>query len=408
MIVPTPIPTASSRIAPGPAGGVDWSGWRLPLPAGEWRITRGPCGSANAFDHECGYYENSCALDYAPLSGSMENVPVLAPADGVVFFVGTRDNAGQMLMVRHLDGRVSGYMHLARVVAPREASVVRGQVLGYAGSTGTAQAHLHFWVQPDAVQRACVDLAGLEQQDVALGRATSTNRNWTELDLVNPPSALPDWLPLTGVTVGSTWRLPARVRLPADTTLMLPVAVRARLAVTDTLLAGGAVLEPTRQDGDFAVFRLPARAPGAGASRFEVTLALRVSGAAVDVPPARLNGLVESPPIIQGLTGTIQINPTFVSPANYAVRTGKAELCWEVASQAGTAPLRYRALIVRDPAASAPVGTARTNADSGWVTRTCWTTPTLAPGAYLWKVFVSDAAGLMNRPNQRPQALVIR
>lgn len=385
-----------------------WQGWRLPLPSGAWRITRGPCDAASAFDHECGYYENSCALDYTPLAASMENVPVLAPADGVVFFVGTRENTGRMLMVRHADGRVSGYMHLSRIVVARESAVRRGDVLGYAGSTGTAQAHLHFWVQPDLVQRDCLDITGLERQDLVSGLAISTNRTWSALDLVDPPADLPDWLPLQGATAwGPIWRAPWQVRLAPGQTVTVPIAVRASLGASDILLVGSTAVRPTRQADGWALLSVPVTA---AATTGPTALTFVLQSEAL---PQRLRSLsvrlvVENAPVVPGVDGSILINPTFVSPSNYAVRTGLAELCWAVAAEAGPAPLAYRAVVVRDPEAAPAAAGATTQADSGWQSGTCWTTPELVPGAYLWKVFVSDGVGQVNRPNQRPMALIIR
>jgi len=64
-------------------------------------------------------------------------------------------------------------------------------------------------------------------------------------------------------------------------------------------------------------------------------------------------------------------------------------------------------MIVRD--AQAPsIAAGPGAADSGWISELCYTTPSLAPGTYFWKVFVTDGAGLMNRTNQRPLAVVIR
>lgn len=400
--------SAQSNTAPPIATNPTWQGWRLPLPAGSWRITRGPCESASAFDHECGYYENSCALDYTPISASMESVPVLAPADGVVFFVGTRENTGRMLMLRHADGRVSGYMHLSKVVVPRESAVKRGDVLGYAGHTGTAQAHLHFWVQPDVVQRACLDVTGLERQDLVSGLAVSTNRDWSALDLVDPPADLPDWLPLQAATAwGPAWRTPWRVRLAPGATMSVPVAVRATLGAADVLVVGTTSLRPIRQVDGWALFAVPVAA-GPTTGQIDVTITLQSAA----LPPLlRSTGVrmsIEAAPTVAGVDGSILINPVFVSPGNYAVRRRQAELCWAVAPEAGAAPLAYRAFVVRDPEAAVSTGPVATQADSGWQAATCWTTPELAPGAYLWKVFVSDANGQVNRPNQRPMALIIR
>ena len=406
LLVCNPAVASAQTSASRPDATELWSDWRLPLPAGAWRITRGPCGAASEYDHECGYYENSCALDFVPLTGSMESVPVLAPANGVVFFVGTRENTGLMLMLRHPDGRVSGYMHLARIVTPRDTAVTRGQVLGYAGTTGTAQAHLHFWVQPDAVQRSCLDLTGYEQQDLATGRAISSNLSWNELILVDPPSALPEWLPLLGGTDDPIWRLPARVVLAPGRSVVLPVAIRATLRAGDALVVDGAALAPFRQVDGQALFQVPIQAPSDGAGRSALTLTLRAPNVDASAQAAALVLGGARPTMIRGSAGALLVNPTFVSPANYGVRTGKAELCWSIPLQAGQAPLRFRALIVRDPAA-APAG-GLVAAESGWQSGQCWTTPRLAPGTYLWKVFVTDGTGLMNRTNQRPQALVIQ
>jgi murein DD-endopeptidase MepM/ murein hydrolase activator NlpD len=388
-------PAAATTTTPSPAPDPILRGWRLPLPAGEWRITRGPCGSATEFEHECEYYENRCAVDYAPLSGSMLNVPVLAPQSGRVFFVGTRENAGQMLMLEHPRGLISGYMHLTRVVVEADAAVDQGDVIAYAGASGTAQAHLHWFLQPNAVVRDCVDVSRLEQQDFERGRAVSTNRGWAALRLVSPPEELPDWLPQTGLSGAPQVVLPQAVLAPSNSRIWLPVAARARLTSTDGLRVSGQVYPPLRQSGAYAIVRVPIRVPARGGSG-PVPLQFVSSN-------PTLNGLRLQLPVTATLaispvpTGTVLINPTFVSPANYATQRGPVTFCWLVDAAAGPAPLVSRVIAV------GPV-----LLDSGWVSATCWAPTQMPAGAYEWKVFIRDANGWMNRTNQRPLRVQVR
>src|SRR5688572_22623456 len=192
----------------------DFTDWHLPLPAGEWVISRGPCGSGSGFNHQCGYFEDECALDLISAAGSMENVPVLAPQAGQVFFMGTRTDSGLALLLRHRDGRVSALMHLARIVVAPDQLVTQGQVVAYAGNSGSSgRAHLHFHVQPNTVERTCLPLYGLDDIDIFKATATSRNLAWPALSLPDPPAGLPAWLPLTTTATAETI-VPDRVVLP--------------------------------------------------------------------------------------------------------------------------------------------------------------------------------------------------
>lgn len=372
--------------ATGAAGAYD--GWHLPVPAGEWTLSRGPCGAESVFDHDCVYYENQCAIDLVPLAGSMENVPVLAPQAGQVFFVGQRDETGLMLLLLHPDGRVSGYMHLVRIVAGPDAQVAAGQVVAYAGHSGTGRPHLHFFVQPNAVERACTSLQGLDSLDYRRGRAVSRNLGWPELVLVDPPPALPDWLPALSDVPVSGLRTPQGLALAPGTAVSVPVLAAGRLTEMDTLRLGSGRLAPARRAPDYALFRVPLLASTvagdyvqnleAGAAGQPLTGVLRYS-----VRPA------PAPAVVPG----VQLeNPTLVRPAGWSLHNRPPELCWRLDSAA--ALVRQYRVIVAGP----------TPADSGWITGTCWRPAALAAGTYLWKVFWRDGAGAMNRPNQRPFA----
>jgi len=87
---------------------------------------------------------------FAPLG-----TPVLACADGTIFSVGWNDVGGNRLWLRDGEGNEFYYAHLAAYTpAARNGSNVRaGEVIGFVGNTGDAQAtpyHLHFEVHPVA------------------------------------------------------------------------------------------------------------------------------------------------------------------------------------------------------------------------------------------------------------------
>jgi hypothetical protein len=330
----------------------------------------------------------------------MEGVPVLAPQAGEVFFEGMRTDGGLTLMVRHADGRISQYMHLARVVVAADERVAQGQVLAYAGNSGSSgNPHLHFAVQPDAVERECVSLAGLDELHFAEGWAVSKNRAWDDLELPEPPAQLPDWLPTLAISPalsGGQVLLPARLWLTPTQALTLPVVTASG---TDGLTLNGFRLTPVRRLPAGLLFDLPITAPdkpGIYTQTLQALVGARVAGPWVPI------SYTVQPPLDTGPAHeVILINPVMVSPGNWARVRGAAQLCWQVDSAAGKAPFRYRALVV------GPGGSAAA-ADSGWISATCWQTPALQPGLYQWKVFVRDGGGYMNRTNQRPQVFIVR
>lgn len=345
------------------------------------------------FAHECGYYENQCAVDLVPLTGSIANVPVLAPQAGRVFFIGTRDETGLMLMLVHPDGRASGYMHLARVVVGPDEAVRPGQVLAYAGSSGAARPHLHFWIQPNVVERRCESLDWLGGLDYRLGKATSNNRPWSALTLVNPPDSVPDWLPTLAGWPASGAALPQRVVLERGARFTLPVAVRGAFTATDSLTAGALSAPLSRRTPDLAVFSL-ALAATQPAGVYSATLT-------VNRQPAQglgqLNYTIQAPAIRRRTDSVLPQNPELVSPSSWSAHDASPELCWRVDFGRERVKVQSRVVIVGPG-----------YADSGWLEKSCWTPPPLTSGVYQWKVFIRDEAGLMNRPNQRPWAFVIR
>ncbi|HLE27467.1 MAG TPA: M23 family metallopeptidase [Anaerolineales bacterium] len=395
--------TSALIVAPRPVRGAgqdsrppDFTGWHLPLPAGKWRISRGPCGSAARFNHLCGYYEDRCAVDLIPLSGSMENVPVLAPQAGQAFFLGQRVDTGLAVMLRHADGRVSAMMHLSKIVVGPDELVAQGQVVGYAGSTGSSgNPHLHFFVQPNAVERECVEVQGLDALDFKEMTATSRNLAWPQLTLPDPPPALPDWLPsLEALPHPENVSLPQHIQLAPGANITLPVAVTGALAPGVSLSSAGETLHPARRASNTAWFGLPIVAPQK-AGNYERTWQLQYPGGRGRGKTITVKYSVR-PAAAGADLGLILVNPSFVSPSSYSPVAQPLSLCWRVPSSAGEQPFHFRVVVV----GSQP-------ADSGWIAGACWQTPALKAGTYYWKVFVRDAQGYMNRTNQRPYAFLI-
>lgn len=378
--------------AAAPASGrTDFSGWHLPLPAGEWQISRGPCGSGAHFTHNCVYYEERCAVDLVPVTGSMEDVPVLAPQAGQVFFLGARPDAGIMLMLLHPDGRVSGFMHLSKVVVGLDERVTQGQVVAYAGSTGSSgNPHLHFFVQPDAVERECVELKGLDDLNYVTLIAASRNLAWTKLTLPNPPAGRPDWItPLATSAAPGSISTPERLVLAPGAATRFPVAVRDSGMITPTLNLNGLILTPVLHAANTSAFSVPLTAPGRNGD-YELTLR------AASGLEARVRYSVRPLPDTSAGSGLLVVNPSYLSPDGWSSVASGTPLCWGYADKSAQTPIQFRVVVV-GPA----------SADSGWIAKTCWQTPKLKPGTYYWKVFVRDARGYMNRTNQRPYAFVV-
>ena len=77
--------------------------------------------------------------------------PILAPADGVVLYIGTETTYGNMIVVLHGGGIATVYGHLWKFAVQPYERVQKGQILGYTGDTGFSTGpHLHFEVRQDA------------------------------------------------------------------------------------------------------------------------------------------------------------------------------------------------------------------------------------------------------------------
>jgi len=76
--------------------------------------------------------------------------PILAAADGVVLYIGSKTTYGNMVVLLHGGGIATVYGHLWKFAVQPYERVQKGQLLGYTGNTGFSTGpHLHFEVRQD-------------------------------------------------------------------------------------------------------------------------------------------------------------------------------------------------------------------------------------------------------------------
>jgi murein DD-endopeptidase MepM/ murein hydrolase activator NlpD len=70
---------------------------------------------------------------------------IIAPADGVVEETGYSPTNGNFLILKHLQGLETSYLHLEKALVKRGEKVVRGETIGLLGNTGRSTGpHLHY------------------------------------------------------------------------------------------------------------------------------------------------------------------------------------------------------------------------------------------------------------------------
>jgi len=88
-----------------------------------------------------GYKRMHKGVDFRARTGT----PIYAVTDGTVNMAGRNGGHGNYIRINHGGGLQSGYSHLSRFAVSRGQRVKRGQVIGYAGSTGLSTGpHLHY------------------------------------------------------------------------------------------------------------------------------------------------------------------------------------------------------------------------------------------------------------------------
>ena len=77
--------------------------------------------------------------------------PIVASRSGTVVKAEYLENdAGHWVLIDHLDGYESAYMHMDKYIVAEGQFVVTGQIIGYCGASGIAtNSHLHFEIRHD-------------------------------------------------------------------------------------------------------------------------------------------------------------------------------------------------------------------------------------------------------------------
>ena len=87
-------------------------------------------------------------LDIATQKGT----PIIAPADGIVTYVGRKGFMGNMIVIDHGHGMVTRYAHLEKALKKRGETVKRGDTIALVGNTGRSTgSHLHYEVRLNGI-----------------------------------------------------------------------------------------------------------------------------------------------------------------------------------------------------------------------------------------------------------------
>ena len=94
------------------------------------------------------YYRPHRGVDFAGVAGT----PIRAAADGRVISATSKGSFGNCLIIDHGGKIYTLYAHCTKLVAAKDAAVIRGQIVATVGTTGLSTGpHLHFEVRRNGV-----------------------------------------------------------------------------------------------------------------------------------------------------------------------------------------------------------------------------------------------------------------
>lgn len=89
-------------------------------------------------------------IDYAPFK--RENTPIFAAGKGKIVFARNRELTGNTLIIQHLPGVFTIYLHLSKLEISENKIVSAGEYIGNTGNTGLSTGpHLHFEVRINGI-----------------------------------------------------------------------------------------------------------------------------------------------------------------------------------------------------------------------------------------------------------------
>lgn len=128
--------------------------WLVPV---EYRYVSSPFG--NRIHPVYGSPGFHYGVDLA--GGGIAGKPIYATRDGVVTLAEYSPTSGWWVIIDHLDGFSSWYLHMTHYIVKEGDLVTQGQVIGYVGSTGTSTGpHLHFSVVYKGIHYNPMDYIG--------------------------------------------------------------------------------------------------------------------------------------------------------------------------------------------------------------------------------------------------------
>lgn len=91
-----------------------------------------------------GYHQGKC-LDMGWTVDGTQNQPIYAVDNATVYSVETQTNGGNVIYLKHDDGKCSCYAHLSKILVKEGQKVSLGEQIGNMGATGKVSGpHLHF------------------------------------------------------------------------------------------------------------------------------------------------------------------------------------------------------------------------------------------------------------------------
>ena len=117
------------------------TGWELPVEGGIVTQGYGPENTDPSVRHlyRKGYHTGT------DIGGIAEGAPIVAPRDATVILAGVHGGYGNCVMIDCGDGTRALFGHLSSIAVAAGDAVLRGQVLGGAGTTGVSTGvHLHY------------------------------------------------------------------------------------------------------------------------------------------------------------------------------------------------------------------------------------------------------------------------
>ncbi len=116
--------------------------WVLPM---QFRACTSTFGNRDHPINEEAHFHNGVDL------GNAEGTPIVASRSGTVTTAAYEpDTSGYYVIIDHLDGYDSRYLHMSKYIVTEGQFVWAGQIIGYCGSSGSATgSHLHFSIFKD-------------------------------------------------------------------------------------------------------------------------------------------------------------------------------------------------------------------------------------------------------------------